>query len=917
MDKHNSVFHQCQTLEAISSQLQDLIKKLLQGVHPHHPLPSHHNSDERDSIDLSVLRELSYADLKHHKHPVLLLSEICRLLIKQGDPNSLGLCGELSHIIYAFTGQQHASRYISSLYKGITQIGLHLTDLGIKNVLFGLSGSRNFRLIPLDSALGYWALMSAAVIKRNLKLSLTFAEKWYESACEGQFAGEVFRASLTILLFQLLLGDSEQCLKLRQQIIHNPQKEWQSAIHFLDTWTDMVIQNGDLTIPNASEPYPLLLGVTWCLPPDSRVGVDNVDMSVEDFFCLCQIRLKLCHENTVNTLSFEEFERYAGCLAYWELPKPLYTLETILKNKAVDKNLHYLMTRLLGKQVLESVINKTPLDPDVITQEEAIILVMDVRKYSELSEHRTPDEVFDILNPVFKIMNEELELAGGTILEFVGDCIIIVFNTFNKQDSDISDILCHTVRGLQRIHVLNTLSLQTDRPEIRIGVGISKGPVGLGYLGGLRRCHLTVLGNTINLAARIETSTKTLPGSIIISASCVDGREPDIWKNPQNINFSLRDLGCHVMRNISQPVHLFGVHPLLRYWIDFVPMGFVANPEAGVVYIDTGNSDQPGIIDHHFASQIANSACELLNQQPELLLAHLKDCPVSRIEFRLHSNPDLDCAATLYSAYELMDSQPRREILQKLAAYISSIDQGHIPQAGQLCDSLYGIFLAHQNIVEHSSETRVTDLLLLEAELRVIDAAVYLMEQYPVEGDFSSIFRFQPDWFAQERQLIQEDIECYHQDVRFRSHPYIARINGYSEPVTGLWLEHPQSIFFKLWAQNDPNAPDGKGYQFLTVDLSQSGNNRFIIRVDPESGTDLKGLGQLLEQHESRKRKQQGKERPIYPIRYPSNNSDPWYFGQGHAYTIIDSPHAGTILTAEEVQKVHEGWRGENYKDFA
>ena len=108
---------------------------------------------------------------------------------------------------------------------------------------------------------------------------------------------------------------------------------------------------------------------------------------------------------------------------------------------------------------------------------------------------------------------------------------------------------------------------------------------------------------------------------------------------------------------------------------------------------------------------------------------------------------------------------------------------------------------------------------------------------------------------------------------------------------------------------SDPSAPGGQGYPFLTVDCSQPQKNRFIISVAPESGTHLKGLGQRLEQREALKRKHLGQERPVEPIRYPSDNSDPWYFGQGHQYTIIDSPWEGTILTAEEVQNIHESWQ--------
>jgi hypothetical protein len=80
-----TVFDTCRIAEEIHAQLQRLTQDLT-GV--------------SKLIDLSVLPDLSYADLKHHHHPVCLLSEICRLLLKSGNKNFLQHCLALSHIIY-------------------------------------------------------------------------------------------------------------------------------------------------------------------------------------------------------------------------------------------------------------------------------------------------------------------------------------------------------------------------------------------------------------------------------------------------------------------------------------------------------------------------------------------------------------------------------------------------------------------------------------------------------------------------------------------------------------------------------------------------------------------------------------------------------------------------------------------------
>ena len=152
------------------------------------------------------------------------------------------------------------------------------------------------------------------------------------------------------------------------------------------------------------------------------------------------------------------------------------------------------------------------------------------------------------------------------------------------------------------------------------------------------------------------------------------------------------------------------------------------------------------------------------------------------------------------------------------------------------------------------------------------------------------------------------DLKQYQDDVR-HGHTYSAHIRGIDNPVIGIWLDHPKSIFFRIWAWNDPKAPGGKGYPFLALDLSEPGKNRCVIGVDPASGNTLRGLGEFLEKYESEKRRQIGRPRPVHPIRHPADNSDPWYFGQGHGYAVIDSPGEGTVLTADEVQDIHRKWK--------
>jgi class 3 adenylate cyclase len=863
-----------------------------------------------EGVDPDALLGLTIAEFSAHEDPAGVLSMICRLLVRLGDDRSLQLVSKLSYKIHDLSLDRGKESRLPDLYRGIAHIGLGNAEIGIRNVLTGFSPVRGNPILPIDKCLGLWGLVSAAIADRNIRLALKYAEEWLRTAKGAALVEEVFRAKAATLILRLLLGDGRWCSANIQDISAAAPEEWRETVQFLEQWTEMLSSGKEARFVDFREPLPLLLGLDWRFN-----GPLPADISSADFRLLCNLVRTLNGKSAVKErLATAQVADYAALLGRWELSTRFDDAEAVLKETSIDDYLRLNIARVLGKHALEYVTHAMPAQQDIRSLDDAVIWMMDVRDFSKFSEDYPPESLFEILGPLYRIMHEELESAGGTIQEFVGDAIMVVFNTREDRHSDILEILSHSVRAVQRIHILNSLYLPAGMPELRVGVGINRGPAATGYLGGLSRCHLSVLGSTVNIAARIEQATKQAPGSVLVSKACFDGGEPDVWRTPLEVNFSLREVGQLLMKNISNIPPLYSAKPLLNYWVDFVPLGHVARPQRGIVYIDAGNSGELGIIDHHYiGGGEAGSACELLIGKPELLLGHLQGVPSSRIEFRVHEQPDLDCAATLYAAYELMDREPREGILRALADYVNKIDQGIIPQPEMVADSLYGVFLAHQKLVEEQFGQKTTDAMRLEAGMRVIDAAFYLMERSKQHADFANIFRFGPDWFQEERRLIKRDRALYDEDWELRSHSYKACVKGRPAPLEGIWLDHPQSILFKFWARNDRRAEGGRGYAFLCVDWSDAERlkNRFVISVSPETEMSLKGLGELLEKEESARRKELGKERPVQPIRHPSDNSDPWYFGWGHDYTIVDSPRAGTVLTGEEVQKIHESWSPE------
>ncbi len=108
------------------------------------------------------------------------------------------------------------------------------------------------------------------------------------------------------------------------------------------------------------------------------------------------------------------------------------------------------------------------------------------------------------------------------------------------------------------------------------------------------------------------------------------------------------------------------------------------------------------------------------------------------------------------------------------------------------------------------------------------------------------------------------------------------------------------SLLFKSWARADNlHSPGEKGFVMLVVNYN---HERTTISVDPQTPFFLKGLGDLLEESEARKREESGRERQGEP-RPGYAGPDPWYDGRNplHNFTIIDTPRGGTVLTWEEI----------------
>jgi adenylate cyclase len=172
-------------------------------------------------------------------------------------------------------------------------------------------------------------------------------------------------------------------------------------------------------------------------------------------------------------------------------------------------------TRYVAREVVEEILK----DPErlVLTgqRREVTVLFCDVRGFTPLSERLSPEAVVELLNDFYTLMIETTFKHDGTLDKFLGDAVMAVFGApLPHPDHSVRAVL--TALAMQEgIGGLNEKRVRQGKEGVTIGIGVSAGEAVAGTVGTAERMEYTVIGDSVNLAARLESNAK--PGQILIS----------------------------------------------------------------------------------------------------------------------------------------------------------------------------------------------------------------------------------------------------------------------------------------------------------------------------------------------------------------------------------------------------------------
>jgi adenylate cyclase len=172
-----------------------------------------------------------------------------------------------------------------------------------------------------------------------------------------------------------------------------------------------------------------------------------------------------------------------------------------------------------GRFMPDYVVKQILADPASIklggVNQTVTVLFADIRGFTRMSEHTSPERVVHLLNRYFTTMSEIILKHGGTVDKYIGDGLMALFGAPQAAPDDAAGAVSAAVEMQEAMTQVNADLRGAGLAEVSIGIGLHTGEATVGYIGSERRSEYTAIGDTVNVSARLETHAR--PGEILLS----------------------------------------------------------------------------------------------------------------------------------------------------------------------------------------------------------------------------------------------------------------------------------------------------------------------------------------------------------------------------------------------------------------
>jgi len=203
----------------------------------------------------------------------------------------------------------------------------------------------------------------------------------------------------------------------------------------------------------------------------------------------------------------------------------VWRVRELVRRNAVAERARTNLARYFSPNIVEELANAdAPLGAG--RRQDVAVLFADVVGFTKLAEGLAPDRVLALLREVHRLLAREVFAHGGTLDKYLGDGVLATFGTPVAGPRDAANALGCARAILSAVAEWNEAAARRGQTPIRIGVGVHYGPVVLGDVGDAQQLEYTVIGDTVNVASRIERLTRDLGCDLIASDDLVAGLAP-------------------------------------------------------------------------------------------------------------------------------------------------------------------------------------------------------------------------------------------------------------------------------------------------------------------------------------------------------------------------------------------------------
>ncbi len=227
----------------------------------------------------------------------------------------------------------------------------------------------------------------------------------------------------------------------------------------------------------------------------------------------------------------------------------------LLENISSEKRVRSTMARYMDPALADRLVRG---GEDILGGTSAVVslLFTDIRGFTTLTEQLGPQATVSMLNEYFTLMVDCIQHEGGMLDKFIGDAIMAAFGLPEPEPDDADRAVRTAIAMIRSLDGWNSVRLSDGKPPIGMGIGVNTDVVVAGNIGSPKRMDFTMIGDGVNLAARLESACKQYNAQILISDSTL---------RQLNGVYRTREVDRVVVKGKTEPV---AVHEVLDYHTD-------------------------------------------------------------------------------------------------------------------------------------------------------------------------------------------------------------------------------------------------------------------------------------------------------------------------------------------------------------